>query len=215
MLILRLVLFCTILQLLLGAYPSAKSCQHFQQNAYMKKFIGEGLVRQSPHSGIGQLHTSLHARVDPSFVWYIRYIVHGYTTRIYQVYIYIWIRHYKRKGSSHQRHAWKGWQRSDGHMGWQQGFHLASGWGQLFGFMCLAAAVGTLQLPDGSQAAAEIAKDLAVDTFVAQLWTAKLESQTVKITCIFFDFRIQYIYTSHCLRVQDSADYIRSLSHCL
>lgn len=94
MLILRLVLFCTILQLLLGAYPSAKSCQHFQQNAYMKKFIGEGLVRQSPHSGIGQLHTSLHARVDPSFVWYIRYIVHGYTTRIYQVYIYIWIRHY-------------------------------------------------------------------------------------------------------------------------
>jgi len=30
---------------------------------------------------------------------------------------------------------------------------------QLFGFMCLAAAVGTLQLPDGSQAAAEIAKE--------------------------------------------------------
>lgn len=100
MLILRLVLFCTILQLLLGAYPSAKSCQHFQQNAYMKKFIGEGLVRQSPHSGIAQLHTSLHARVDPSFVWYsIRYNVHGYTTRIYQVYIYIWIRRYKRKGT--------------------------------------------------------------------------------------------------------------------
>lgn len=112
--------------------------------------------------------------------------------------------------TSHQRHAWKGWQRSDGHMGWQQGFHLASGWGQLFGFMCLAAAVGTLQLPDGSQAAAEIAKDLAVDTFVAQLWTAKLESQTIKITCIFLDFRKQY--TSQCLRIQDSADYILSLS---
>ena len=214
MLILRLVLFCTILQLLLGAYPSAKSCQHFQQNAYMKKFIGEGLVRQSPHSGIGQLHTSLHAKVDPSFVWYTVYctwvygILPGSTRSIF--YIYIWIRRYKRKGSSHQRHAWKGWQRSDGHMGWQQGFHLASGWGQLFGFMCLAAAVGTLQLPDGSQAAAEIAKDLAVDTFVAQLWTAKLESQTIKITCIFLDFRKQY--TSQCLRVQDSADYILSLS---
>lgn len=183
---------------------------------HTKKFIGEGLVRQSPHSGIGQLHTSLHAKVDPSFVWYgIRYNVHGYTTRIYQVYIYIRIRRYKRKGSSHQRHAWKGWQRSDGHMGWQQGFHLASGWGQLFGFMCLAAAVGTLQLPDGSQAAAEIAKDLAVDMFVAQLWTAKLENQTVKITCIFLDFCIQH--TSQCLRVQDSADYILSLSlsHCL
>lgn len=144
----------------------------------------------------------------------IGYIVNGYTTR----YIFIFFRRYKRKGSKKNRHAWKGWQRSDGDMGWQQGFHLASGWGQLFGFMCLAAAVGTLQLPDGSQAAAEIAKDLAVDMFVAQLWTAKLESQTVKITCIFFDFPIQY--ASQCLRVrveilQITLSLSLSLSHCL